>query len=119
MKNGTLDTLQWKERYTYLKDVPFDEKDMKCKGAKFQIVKFLPHTSVEPHYHKKTIEIFYVQSGIGIIILNNKEFQCKPGDFFLCEPGDVHEFVNDTDEEFIILIFKTNETEEDIYWKEK
>ncbi|MFH1650364.1 MAG: cupin domain-containing protein [Candidatus Woesearchaeota archaeon] len=116
MKNASLDKLEWHDRFTYVKNVPFDEKDLNCKGARFQIVKFLPHTKIEPHYHLKTHEIFYIQSGHGMLKLNNKEFKCAPNDFFLCQPGDVHEFVNDTNKEFVILIFKTNESSEDIMW---
>ena len=82
-------------------------------------MKFKPHTSIEPHYHKKTCEIFYIRDGSGVLKLNNKEFRCKPDDFFLCEPGDMHEFMNDTDDDFVILIFKTNEEDEDIYWKKE
>lgn len=117
MKQGKLSTLAFKPRYSYVKDIPFTEKDLRCSGAKFQVVKFLPRTSIKPHFHKTTVEIFYVQAGTGIIKLNNKEFRCKPDDFFLCEPGDMHEFINDTNKEFVILIFKTNEKEEDIYWE--
>jgi quercetin dioxygenase-like cupin family protein len=118
MKKRNLDELEWKDRYTYVKDIPFNEKDLNCKGAKFQVVKFRPRTSIKPHYHKKTYEIFYVRSGSGMLNLNGQEFRCKPDDFFLCEPGDVHEFINDTDDDFVILIFKTNEEEDtDMYWK--
>ena len=117
VKKRKLSELNWQERYTYVKDIPFNEKDLNCRGSKFQIVKFKPHTSIKPHFHKKTFEIFYIKGGSGILKLNEKEFRCQPDDFFLCEPEDVHEFINDTDEDFIILIFKTNETENDMFWK--
>ncbi len=116
MKAKNLAKLDWKDRFTYVKNIPFDENDMKCKGAKFQIVKFKPNTSIKPHFHKKTVEIFYIKSGNGILKLNKEEFRCKPDDFFLCEPGDIHEFINNTKEDFVILIFKTNEEKEDIFW---
>ncbi len=118
VKKGSLGELIWKDRYSYVKDVPFDERSLRCAGAKFQIVKFRPHSGIRPHYHKKTCEVFYVQGGRGLIGLNGKKFRCKPDDFFLCEPGDIHEFDNDTDGDFVILIFKTNEGENDIYWCE-
>lgn len=117
MRKSSLAELSWKERHTYVKDVPFDGKNLNCPGTKFQIVKFKPGTSIKPHYHKKTSEIFYIQSGNGVLKLNGQGFRCQPNDFFLCEPEDVHEFVNDTPKEFIILIFKTNEEEVDFYWK--
>ncbi|MCK4670298.1 MAG: cupin domain-containing protein [Nanoarchaeota archaeon] len=49
--------------------------------------------------------------------MKREEFRCKLDDFFLCEPGDVHEIINDTPEDFVILIFKTNEEDDDIYWQ--
>ncbi|MDO8660688.1 MAG: cupin domain-containing protein [Candidatus Woesearchaeota archaeon] len=119
MRADSLAKQKWKNRFTYVKTIPFDETALRSKGARFQIVKFLPQTAIEPHYHKNVTEIFYIRSGNGILRINNKEFRCKPDDFFLCEPGDMHEFLNDTDQEFIILIFKTNESAEDIFFQAK
>ncbi len=117
MKKRSLKNLKWQDRYTYVKNIPFNEKDLNCKGTKFQIVNFKPGVSIEPHYHKKTYEIFYVREGEGILKLNGKKFRCDRDDFFLCEPGDTHEFINDTKKDFIILIFKTNEIEDkDMFW---
>jgi len=113
MKKGNLASLNWKDRLTFQKDTPFGEDDFKCEGAKFQIIKFKSHTDVKPHYHKKRTELFYVTKGTGKIIINKESFRVKPDDFFLCEVGDVHQFVNDTNDEFIILVFRTNEPKED------
>ncbi len=118
MKIGKLRQLEFKGRFTYLKNVPFDENGLKCPGSKFQIVKFLPGSEIKPHFHRKTYEIFYVRGGNGILSMNGQDFRCKPDDFFLCEPGDSHAFKNDTKEDFIILIFKTNEPKQgDIFWE--
>ena len=117
MKKGSIGMISWKDRYTYVKDVQFNAHDLNCPGSKFQIVKFKPGVAIASHFHKKTHEIFYIRSGTGILKLAGHEFRCASDDFFLCEPGDVHEFLNDTPEDFIILIFKTNEVEDtDIYW---
>lgn len=106
--------LAWEQRYTYLKNVPINEKDLNCPGTKFQIIKFKPNSGIGPHYHQQTSEVFYVRNGTGIIKINGKEIRCKPDDFILCKPGDVHEVINDRNEEFVLLIFKTNEKEGDI-----
>lgn len=116
MKKLQFSKLNWEERFVYLKNVPFDEKALNQKGAKFQIVRFLPKTSIEPHFHKKVYEIFYVRSGTGTVILNGQHNIAQKDDMFLCEPNDVHEIVNDSSEEFVILIFKTNEDPADIFW---
>lgn len=112
----TLNGLKFENRFTYMKSVPFTEKELRCKGSKFQIVVFKPGTNIKPHYHKETCEIFYILKGSGILRLNQQEFLCEKNSFFLCEPTDVHEFVNNGKNELIILIFKTNEKEGDICW---
>jgi len=116
MKKYNIEKLNWKERFCYVKNIPFSADDLNCKGTKFQIVKFKPGVHLKPHYHKEICEIFYIQSGSGVLIMNCERFRCKADDFFLCEPGDVHGFLNDTTEDFIVLIFKTNEEESDIFW---
>ena len=116
MKKNNINEIKYMDRFTYLKNIAFDQRDLRCDGAKFQIVKFKPYTDIKPHFHKKTSEIFYIREGCGILGLNGERIKCKKDDFFLCEPFDVHEFINDTDDEFVILIFKTNEIENDIYW---
>ena len=118
MKHSSLGLLEWSSRFTYLKNVPFGEDDFRSKGAKFQIVKFVPGVSVGKHFHRKTCEIFYVRSGNGLVRINGIELRSSSDDFILCEPGDVHEIINDTGEDFVILISKTNEEEGDICWCE-
>lgn len=119
MKKLQFSKLNWEERFVYLKNVPFDEKSLNQKGAKFQIVRFLPKTRIEPHFHKKVYEIFYIRSGKGVVILNGKRNTAQKDDIFLCEPHDVHEIINNSSEEFVVLIFKTNENPKDIFWVNK
>ena len=116
MKYRPVPKMEWKERFTYVKNVVFEADELGQEGARFQIVKFLPHTTIEPHYHEKVREIFYIRSGNGIIRFNGQENRAKADDIFLCEPKDVHEIINDADEELVILIFKTNESPDDIIW---
>lgn len=117
MKYKTLNSLAWEERFTYIKNIVFNEKDLGSLGAKFQIVKFKPQTKIEPHYHDKVHEIFYIKSGQGQIVFNGLTHQVKADDIFLCQPGDVHAIINNHKEELVILIFKTNEDENDIKWR--
>jgi mannose-6-phosphate isomerase-like protein (cupin superfamily) len=119
MKKGKLSELEWKERYTYTKSVPFTQEDLNCPGTKFQIVRFAPGSSIEPHSHSRTHEIFYIQGGSGTIIMNGKEIPCSADDFFLCRPGDSHAFKNSGNEDLVILIFKTNEVDGDMHWDAK
>jgi quercetin dioxygenase-like cupin family protein len=41
------------------------------------------------------------------------------GDMLLTEPDDVHKLINDSAEEFRLLVFKTNATAEDTYWSDE
>ena len=109
-----INNLNYQKRFTYLKNIPFNQTDLNCKGTKFQIVKFKPNTKINPHYHNHSHEIFYITKVQGILKLNNQTIKLKPNDFFLCKPKDIHEFINNSDEELVILIFKTNEKENDI-----
>lgn len=70
--------LNYGRRYTYFKSVIFDEKKLKQKGAKFQIIKFPPDTGIGPHFHKKLTEIFYIRNGGGTIIFNNQKYEILP-----------------------------------------
>jgi len=120
MKHKNINGLEFSERkfhdkVVYKKNIVFDEKDL-ASGAKFQIITFKPGNSVKAHYHKKTKEIFYIEDGEGTLKLNNEEFRCRKGDIFLCEPGDRHEVINDSKDDFTFLVFKVNEEKDDIYW---
>lgn len=116
MKTISSNNLNWEKRFTYKKVIIADEKTFNNKGSKFQIVSFEPHTRIPPHYHKKTVELYYIRHGSGRIILNGKEFVINRDDMYLIEPTDSHEIINDTDGFLTILIFKSNEEENDIYW---
>lgn len=116
MKKLNLNKLNWEKRYSYLKNVLFTEKDLNCVGSKFQVVKFLSGESIEQHYHKRTYEIFYILEGRGIVTMNGKDYLVGPNNMFLCEPKDKHGFNNTGSKDLIVLIFKTNEPKDDIYW---
>lgn len=88
-------------------------------GVKFQIVIFAPGVSIGEHWHKKTSELFFVKSGKGRAIMNGKEIFLESSDSLLCEPGDHHAFVNDGEEDLVLLDFKVNEAEGDIFWQKE
>ena len=107
--------MNWKDRFTYKKVIIADEESMSCKGSKFQMITFKPNTSLKSHHHKNVTETYYICSGKAKIILNGKTYIAKKDDVFLIEPGDTHKIIYDSKSYFTILIFKTNETKNDIY----
>ena len=106
----------WLERQGYSKKILFNEVELKSKGHFIQIVKNEAHTEIKPHYHQQTIETYYVLKGKAILFCGDKRFRARQGDALLCEPGEVHGVVNDTDEEFLLLVFKINAKDDDLYW---
>ena len=110
---------EWDDKEAYSKKILFNEDELKSKGNVVQVVKFPPKTKLKPHYHKQTKEIFYILKEGGIISIDNQQFRARNGDILLCEPGEIHFVINDTDEEFKILVFKINSEENDSYWNEK
>ncbi|NIR86256.1 cupin domain-containing protein [Candidatus Bathyarchaeota archaeon] len=107
---------RWLKRKGYSKRILFTEDELKSRGLLVQIVKSEAHTEIKPHYHKKTIETYYILKGKAILFCGDKRFRARKGDAFLCEPGEVHGVINDTDEEFLLLVFKINAKENDSYW---
>lgn len=117
MKKGRIKDLDWKKRFSYTKHVIYDEKDFKKKGMKFQVVKFVPGESIKPHYHKVQTEVFYIAEGKGVVKLNGEEHTLEVGDFFLCEKGDTHEFINNSNEDLMVLVFRVDEPPDgDLNW---
>lgn len=104
------------KRFGYLKSIIFNENDLLCKGAKFQIIIFEPNSHLKPHYHEKTTEMFYILRGNCILRLDHVELKCKPGSVFLCKARVIHEFINESSEKVEILNFKVNEIAGDIVW---
>ncbi len=108
MKSGSIEKLKYHDRFDYLRSVVY-EKELRAKGAKFQVLKFTRGKSVPEHHHNVRCEVFYVAQGNGTVIVNGKKIKAKPGEFFLMEPGDIHAFANHGKEDFVLLMFRTND----------
>lgn len=56
-----------------------------------------------------------------MITINGVDTLARPGDAFICSPGDVHTLWNQTREEFKPVVFKINLQEEgnDTRWHER
>ena len=118
MKFVKIDEKGWLERQGYSKKILLTEDDLKSKGNLVQIVKNEAHTEIKPHYHEQMIEIYHVLKGNAVVFCGDTRVRTRPGDSLLCEPGQVHGVVNDTDEDFQFVVFKINAKDEDMYWVE-
>lgn len=63
------------------------------------------HCHSRPHYHPVAEETYYILSGQGRMIVDDKELVLVPGDALLIQPPEVHQIFNDTegDLEFIAV----------------
>jgi quercetin dioxygenase-like cupin family protein len=118
MKFVKLDEKEWLRRQGYSKKILLAEDDLKSKGNIVQVVKNKAHTEIKPHYHEHMKEIYYILKGNVIVFCGDTRVRAKPGDTILCEPMEVHGVINDTDEEFLFVVFKINAKDDDMYWAE-
>lgn len=57
------------------------------------------------HSHSDMWEVFFVESGRGIIKVNDQEFLLEKGVYIVVNPHDNHEIINNSEEDLIINYF--------------
>lgn len=57
------------------------------------------------HAHADMYEVFFVESGDGLIRVDDEEFAIGAGTCVTVEPGEAHEIVNTGREELVLLYF--------------
>ncbi|MFW6110508.1 MAG: cupin domain-containing protein [Thermoproteota archaeon] len=119
MRNVKTEEKEWLQRKGYSKKVLLSSEEIKPEGHVVQMVKSRGHTQIAPHFHKETTEIYHILQGSATLLIGEREFQAEPRETYLCEPGEIHGVINDTNEDFLILVFKINTKENDLYWAEK
>jgi quercetin dioxygenase-like cupin family protein len=104
----------------YRKKIIFSLDDFDEKGHLLQVVTIRSDTRQRRHSHSKQTEVFYILEGEATITINDVDYLAKPGDAFICSPGDVHNVWNKTDKDFRLLVFKINlpEEGEDSNWRD-
>jgi quercetin dioxygenase-like cupin family protein len=107
-------------RKDYRKKIIFSLDDFDEKGHLLQVVTIPPHTRQRMHSHEQQTEVLYILEGEATITINSLDYLAKPGDAFICSPGDVHNVWNKTKDDFRLLVFKINlpEEGEDSHWQE-
>jgi quercetin dioxygenase-like cupin family protein len=66
---------------------------------------FAPGQIAEAHSHQDMCEIFFVESGRGIIRINGKDYPLKRGTCVAVEPGEVHEVINNDSIDLVLTYF--------------
>jgi quercetin dioxygenase-like cupin family protein len=106
--------------FTAGKKIIFSLNDFDEKGHLLQVVTIPPNTRQRIHSHDQQTEVFYILEGEATMTINGFDYLTKPGDAFICSPGDVHNVWNKIDNDFRLVVFKINlpEVGEDSHWHE-
>jgi quercetin dioxygenase-like cupin family protein len=107
---------EWLQKEGYSKKILLDENELNHKGGLVQLIKLKPGERAETHHHKEQTEIFYFLTKNGYWVINNEKFEFEIGDTLVIEPNDKHLIINDTDQDYIYLVFKYDYAPDDLYW---
>ena len=55
------------------------------------------------HFHKNSEETYYILRGTGLMAINELRWRAKPGMAFTMIPPEIHQLVNDSDEDLEFL----------------
>lgn len=104
------ETIREKE---YSKRVIFSSDDFREPGQLLQVVTIPPRTRQRLHFHREQTEVFYIVEGEAVISINERDYQARPGDAFICSAGDRHSLWNRSDKDFRVVVFKINKPDQD------
>lgn len=118
MKHLKLSDSQFESREGYERSVLLTPEDFNG-GTKLQLMRLAPNQQINRHHHNARTECFRIVSGEGVIKINGEIVASSQDDIVLCEPGDVHEFINtSTTEPLTFLVIRTNDPgNEDMIWE--
>lgn len=119
MKKLKLSDSSFEPREGYERSVLLTNDDFGA-NAKLQLMRLAPSQTIKPHHHNTRTECFRIVSGSGKIKINGEVVATTDDDVVLCEPGDVHEFLNTSDTEpLTFLVIRTNDIGyDDMIWEE-
>ncbi len=120
MKHLKLSESTFEPREGYERSVLLSVDDFGT-NTKLQLMKLAPGQSIKPHHHNTRTECFRVVAGSGEIRINGEVVATTEDDVVLCEPNDIHEFINTSDSEpLTFLVVRTNDPgNEDMIWEEQ
>lgn len=65
---------------------------------------FTPGQCATAHAHDTMYEIFYIESGIGIIRIDGEDFPLNKGTCVVVEPKEIHEVVNKGEDNLVMTV---------------
>lgn len=71
----------------------------------FSQARFAPGHVAAAHAHQDMCEVFFVESGTGVIQIDQQEYGLAPGVCIAVEPGETHEVRNTGNDELVLTYF--------------
>ncbi|HBR00948.1 MULTISPECIES: cupin domain-containing protein [unclassified Roseofilum] len=71
----------------------------------FSQAKFPPGEVANSHAHQDMCEVFFIESGTGIITVDNQEYALSPGTCIAINVGEIHELRNTGSTELVVTYF--------------
>jgi mannose-6-phosphate isomerase-like protein (cupin superfamily) len=71
-----------------------NEETSTPKNVSLAVIILDPGKTSEPHYHKRTEEIYYILEGTAAIVINDNRYEVKPGHAILLPLNSVHQIIN-------------------------
>ena len=65
----------------------------------------LPGQTAHAHAHRDMFEVFFVESGVGLMTIEGREHRLERGVCMLLEPNERHEITNDGASELVLIYF--------------
>lgn len=81
------------------------QEELGNSGKCFTKVTVLPGAVIPTHQHKGEFEVFYVISGEGDYIDDDKTIRIQSGDVMYCEEGHMHGLINNGSSNVILIAF--------------
>jgi mannose-6-phosphate isomerase-like protein (cupin superfamily) len=118
VKHIKLSNSAFEPRDGYERSVLLTPKDFDA-STKLQLMRLAPGEHIKPHHHNVRTECFRIVTGEGEIKLNGQVVASSEDDIVLCEPGDIHEFINTSSTSpLTFLVIRTNDPgNEDMVWE--
>jgi uncharacterized cupin superfamily protein len=68
------------------------------------------------HEHSNQYEFYIIVSGVGTLRHREGTSKVKPGDFFMCKPGDEHQLINDSKADLTYYCIADNPLSDHAYY---
>lgn len=119
MKHIKLSESIFEPRTTYERSVLLTNDDFGV-NTKVQLMRIPAGGGIKLHHHNVRTECIRIVSGDGSIKVNGETVASSEDDVILIEPGDVHEFINNSQAEpFTFLVIRANDPgNEDMIFEE-